>query len=326
MKKTFIQYGSLLAFCVAAIVLYTSCEKEIDINIDAPKNALVVEGHIENGLPPYVLLTKNSAFFGNIDINDIASYFVSGAKITVTTDNDSVQLQEYSSAFLELLPDSVVFALADQFGLDIQSVDDFPPIIIYTVPFDETDFVGVIGKSYDLRIEIDDKIITSTTTLPEPVFFDSLWIKPPANPALADSFFQFRGQLKDPIAPGNYYRYFTQADGGPWLLSGQTVFDDGFFNGKDFQIFIPKGRPIGSFGGDIDFETDGLWTAQDTICTVKLSMIDKAHYEFWRTLEANRSSQGNPFGSVVYVKSNVKGALGIWGGYSSITGSYNRFP
>ena len=302
-----------------------SCEKEIKLNVAPPANALVVEGHIENDLPPYVLLTKNSAFFGNININDISSYFVNGAMITVKTDDDSAQLLEYNSAFIQSLPDSVAIAIAAQFGLQIESASDFPAISIYSVGPGDADFVGKIGKRYDLRVELNGKVITATTTIPQPVFFDSLWLLPHPDAALADSFFQVYGKLQDPLTQGNYYRYFTKVDKDPFLISSTSVFDDAFINGKRFQIFIPKGHQIG-FSGTGDFNRDGYWDIRDSVCTIKLCMIDKPHYDFWRTLEANRQTQGNPFSSVVYVKSNVNGALGVWGGYGSITGSFVRVP
>ena len=171
--------------------LFIACEKEINLKVPVPKNALVVEGHIENGRSPYVLLTKNSPFFGDINVNDIGSYFVSGATITVKTDNDSVRLMEYNTTFIKTLPDSMVIALAAQFGIKIDSVAQFPSISIYTVAPADSNFVGVVGKKYDLRIEVDGKTITSSTTIPTPVFFDSLWTLPHPNPALADSFFFF---------------------------------------------------------------------------------------------------------------------------------------
>lgn len=314
--------GCLLLIAACSI---ESCEKEIKLHVAPPANAVVVEGHIENDLPPYVLLTKNSAFFGDININDIGSYFISGAMITVKTDDDSAQLLEYNSAFVQSLPDSVAIAIAAQFGLQIESASDFPPISIYSVGPGDADFVGKIGKRYDLRVELNGKVITATTTIPQPVFFDSLWLLPHPDPALADSFYQVYGRLQDPPAAGNYYRYFTKTDNDPFLISDQSVFDDAFINGKKFQIFIPKGHAIGSSGIG-DFNRDGYWDLNDSVCTIKLCMIDKPHYEFWRTLEANRLTQGNPFSSTVYVKSNVNGALGVWGGYGSITGSYIRVP
>ncbi len=322
--KHYKNYIALFVVCTLTIFFFNACEKEIKLNTNSYENAIVVEGHIENDLPPYILLTKSTPFYGNISLNDISSYFVRGAIITVATDDDSVQLVEYNAAFVKLLPDSVVYALAAQFGLNIDSVGDFPDISIYTIALSDTRFFGRVGKKYDLRIEVDGKILTSSTTIPQPVFFDSLWIQPHPNPSYADSFFQLYGRLKDPIENGNYYRYFTKADKGSFLVSDRSVFDDGLINGKSINYFIPKGHPIGQFS-EQDFNTSGYWNVQDTVCTIKLSTIDKPHYDFWRSLEANRQSQGNPFSSTIFIKSNINGGLGIWGGYGSITSSYVRF-
>lgn len=325
MSKNIKSHILLLAVCLASVILFVACEKEIDLKVPDPASAYVVEGHIENGLPPYVLLTKNAAFYGNINLSNLSNYFVSGAKITVITEtNDSIHLQEYNGALLQLLPDSIAIPLAAQFGISITSASEFPPIILYTVALTDTGFVGQIGKRYDLRITIGDKLITAATTIPQPVFFDSLWLKPHPNPALADSFFQVYGRLYDPPAPGTFYRYFTKADNEAFLINDRSVFDDALVNGGKVEIFIPKGHPIGSIGST-DFDRSGYWNVGDSVCTIKLAVIDKPHYDFWHTVEANRSSQGNPFGSAVYVRSNVVGAYGVWGGYGSISGSFNRF-
>lgn len=307
------------------VCIIVACEKEIDLKVPNPKDAYVVEGHIENGLPPYVLLTKNAAFYGNINLSNLAEYFVSGAKMTIVSGSDTIPLQEYNGIVLRSLPDSVAIALAAQFGLAIDSAAEFPPIIIYTVGPDHLDYTGQVGRQYDLKIEIDNKIITSSTTIPQPVFFDSLWLRPHSKASLADSFYQVYGRLQDPPAPGTFYRYFTKADNEPFLINDRSVFDDAIVNGGVIKIFIPKGRPIGTAAKG-DFDRDGYWDIRDSVCTIKLCVIDKPHYDFWRTVESNRTGIGNPFGSAVYVKSNVNGAYGIWGGYGSITGSFVRVP
>ncbi|HPN19461.1 MAG TPA: DUF4249 family protein [Chitinophagales bacterium] len=319
--QKYIRYILFFTVCIIA-----ACEKEIDLKVPNPKDAFVVEGHIENGVPPYVLLTRNAAFYGNLNLSNLASYFVSGASVTVISGNDTIPLQEYNGAIIQALPDSVAIALAAQFGLNISSASEFPPIVIYTVGPDNFDFVGELGKQYSLKIEVEGKTITSTTTIPQPVFFDSLWLLPHPNAALADSFYQVYGRLQDPPALGTFYRYFTKADNDAFLINSRSVFDDALINGGVIEIFIPKGRPIGSSAANIDFDTDGYWDIRDSVCTIKLSVIDKPHYDFWRTVEANRNGLGNPFGSAVFVKSNVNGAYGIWGGYGSITGSFVRVP
>jgi hypothetical protein len=50
---------------------------------------------------------------------------------------------------------------------------------------------------------------------------------------------------------------------------------------------------------------------------VKFTNIDKATFDFWRTMEYSYSSIGNPFASPTTVQGNIKGALGYFGGYAA---------
>ncbi|MCB9034009.1 MAG: DUF4249 family protein [Chitinophagales bacterium] len=316
------------------ILFYTNCEKEIDINLPAPENAVVVEGHIENDMPPYVLLTKNSAFFGGINLNDLAAYFISGASVKVIHQQDTITLKEYNYTNIDEMSDSLREKIIFLMGLSVVDtsssniLDGFALATIYTI--DESvnpNFVGALGGTYQLLIEVDGETITSTTTIPAyTVGFDSLWIESHPNADYADEYFQLYGFLNDPNTT-EFYRYFTFSQKTSLLISDNSVFDDAFFNGQRFEIFIPKGRRIGNNSNDetgFD-ETNGYWNNNDSILNVKLCIIDKPHYDFWRTLESSRNSQGNPFGSFVYVKSNIIGGLGIWGGYATRTQSYYRY-
>ena len=62
-----------------------------------------------------------------------------------------------------------------------------------------------------------------------------------------------------------------------------------------------------------------LRASQETIdLTAKLANIDKATFDFWRTMEYNYQSIGNPFSSPTVVLSNVSNnALGYFGGYAA---------
>lgn len=82
-----------------------SCEKEITVDLPSPKNQIVVEGFIENDVPPYVFLTKNSPYFGTVDINDLNQYYVKGAKIVVSSEEVLVKIMEYSASIINLLPE-----------------------------------------------------------------------------------------------------------------------------------------------------------------------------------------------------------------------------
>lgn len=299
-------------------VALVSCEKEITVDLPSPKDQIVVEGFIENDVPPYVFLTKNSPYFGTIDINDLDQYYVKGARIFVRSGEDSVELVEYSATIINLLPIEEKEKLSENFGVPLDTNFNFPNFSIYTIPL-ESEFVGEIGKTYHLRIEVEGKTLTASAYIPQPVGFSKLWVIPHPDPKY-DSLVQLRGQLKDPDTLGNFYRYFTRKNEKPYTIINNSVFDDLVYNGKDFPIDIPYGFERNS-DEDFDFNTFGFWNKKDT-CYVKLSVIDRSHYDFWRTLENELNNQGSPFGSFTRIRTNIKGGIGIWGGYSSTTSIY----
>ena len=302
------------------ILVFVACEKEITVNLPNPEEAIVVEGYIENDLPPYLYLTKNSAYFGEFDANALWRYFVSGAKITINDGTDSIELVEYSSDLIELLPDSQRIELSKFFGIPLDSNLQLPGISVYTVPLNST-FVGEIGKTYTLKIEVDDKVITSKTSIPNPVSFMSLREEPHPNPK-NDTLIQIIGHIKDPDTLGNFYRYFTRRNSTPYYTKGvETVLDDIFANGQEFDIQIPYGWDRFSEDQKFDINTFGFWHKGDT-CYIKLSMIDRASYEFWKTVESELRNQGSPFGSIQRVRSNINGGLGIWSGMGSTMNIY----
>ncbi|HEY6063547.1 MAG TPA: DUF4249 family protein, partial [Chitinophagaceae bacterium] len=55
----------------------------------------------------------------------------------------------------------------------------------------------------------------------------------------------------------------------------------------------------------------------DTV-TLKVCNIDKATFDFWRTMEYTYVTVGNPFSTPVKVISNINGGgLGYFGGYAA---------
>jgi hypothetical protein len=122
---------------------------------------------------------------------------------------------------------------------------------------------------------------------------------------------QMRAFVKDPKGP-DFYRYFTSVNGSNYESGGTSVSDDAFFDGINtkFNLFKSERRD-----SDTEPALWGLWKRGDTI-SIKFCTIDKAHFEFWNTLEYNANS-GGPFSSYSRVKHNITGGLGIWGGYNA---------
>ena len=67
-------------------LLLVSCQEEITLDLPKAQGELVVEGYIEPGFPPYVILTKNQGYFDPIDISTYNSLFVT------LTDADTIEV------------------------------------------------------------------------------------------------------------------------------------------------------------------------------------------------------------------------------------------
>ena len=104
-----------------------SCTKEITVDLPKPKDKIVVEGTIDIGQPPFILLTKNAAFFGGLNFNDLSSYFVHDVEqiMIYTDEGDTTMLQEFCISDPRI---------ASAFGYDFSNAASVPEICIYTIP------------------------------------------------------------------------------------------------------------------------------------------------------------------------------------------------
>ena len=62
-------------FILIILISISSCRKEIDINLPNNEESIVVQGAIEQGFPPYVILTRNQGYFDPIDNNTFNNLF-----------------------------------------------------------------------------------------------------------------------------------------------------------------------------------------------------------------------------------------------------------
>jgi Domain of unknown function (DUF4249) len=84
-------------------------------------------------------------------------------------------------------------------------------------------------------------------------------------------------------------------------------------DGKKYKVQIEQGIDRNS---DINFEEYSFFRRGDNVM-IKFCNIDKAVFDFWRTMEYSYSSIGNPFSSPTKVMGNISnGALGYFGGYA----------
>lgn len=281
---------------LSGLLLLSACEKEVKVNITAGKPKLVVEGAIETGLPPYVILTNSIGYFSKIDMGTLENSFVHGAVVKVSDGITTIQLKEYE--------------------LDTGNNHKFSIYTVDTNDLPSLSFLGVVGKTYTLDIRHNGQQYHAVTSLPKPTPVDAIWYDslrtPPAD--MPDARFLYI-RFTDPDTPGNCIRYFTRRNSNELFYSSfNSVYDDEIVNGTSFDLNLPRGYDKSK---EPDIDSLQYFFVGDT-ATVKWCTIDKKVFDFWRSFEIATTTVGNPFASPIRVSSNVSnGALGVWAGYSS---------
>lgn len=271
---------------------FLSCEKEIELKLPEPETKFVVEGWIEQDQYAVVSITRNSPYFAKVDLSTLMNLFVLNAKVIVSDGSQSEELQiDYSNLQKRIWP-----------------------FICYKGKV----IKGEIGKTYWLTIYIDGDTITSKTTIPQPVFLDSIWWEPDKeNKPDNDSLGYIWGIYNDDPSIRQYFRLFTYRRGRDktFVPTFGSIFDDFFFSGKKYTFILYRGIPVLTDEDSIYTDKELFYFKKNDTVDVKITTIDKEHYDFWRTIEQEIYTGGNPFMYPVTIRHNVKGALGVWGGY-----------
>lgn len=269
---------------VLLLMLVSGCYSlEEEIISSQPK--LVVDGTIEQGEFPEVYLTLTSGFYDPVDSVSLLDLVVTTAYVAVSDgENEEVLTLFRNKGY-------------------------FPPFY-----YRGTSLRGEAGKTYTLEVRSQGETYRAETTIPQPQELDSVWFE--KDPEV-DTLGRVWIRLMDDATQQNYYRYFTQVIGKDekYLPAFQSTLSDRTFDGMLFSHPVLKQPESFSDIGD-----DVLFTRGDSI-SIRFCTLDRTHFEFWRTLERELYTAGNPFGSVGNeVASNITGtrpALGIWGGYGA---------
>ena len=277
MKNTLAILPLLLLFLLTAV----SCNEDSYLDVPDPTDMIVVDGWIENGQFPKVLLTRNSPYFSSIDSSSMRDLILTGAKVTVS-DGDHTEI--------------LILRKNEKY---------FPPFV-----FEGNEILGQAGKTYSLTAEYGHKTVSSVTTIPAPVPLDSFYFRlKPGSDSLGTIYLEFT----DPEAEKNYYRVLTQVRSRDvrYLPTMIMALGDDFFSGEKFGFSVSRGPE--SF---LSSDTTEFYRIGDTV-NIKFCTIDRQHYEFWNSFQDEAFNSANPFASSLYrIKTNIEGdGLGIWGGY-----------
>lgn len=277
-------------FALVLVWLY-GCDKAVDFNLDKVAPSLVVEASIENGRAPVVVLSRSLNFFSQISPELLDQSFVKNAEVYLTNGNRTHRLKEYA------IPTGAGITLR------LYTNDSSQPNTIIT---------GELKQTYSLRIVAEGREYTATTTIPDTTRkVDSIWWRPVPNTTKNEV--QILVRATDKKGFGDYIRYYTSRNRQPFYPPFNSVFDDLIIDGTTYEIPVEPG-----FNRNVAFDEDAYFFRRGDTVGLKLANIDKATYDFWRTMEYNFGAIGNPFSTPVKVQGNIKGgALGYFGGYAA---------
>ncbi|MDR0863736.1 MAG: DUF4249 domain-containing protein [Candidatus Symbiothrix sp.] len=270
-----------ILFSGILLLNFFSCSEDEAVGYVDYAPQIAVEGWIENGAPASVLLSWTASFNHELDTTYLLQHVIKSAKVSVS---DGEQTE--------------VLTL----GADNRYL---PPYIYYG-----NSLKGETGKSYSLKIEYNDGVLSAETFIPEPVPLDSCWFVK-ESPADTTGYVHLKFRNTSDV----YYQVATKVN------AKETVFTPclyGNFPANQYKkdetvsMQINKG-PI--LYPKMQFDT--YFKAGDTI-ELKFRTQSMECYDFWISWQNEVLNAQNPiFPANTNLKSNIKGGIGSWCGYGT---------
>lgn len=261
-------------------VLLFSCDQTgFDTSTDLDSK-IVVEGWIEEGDYSQVILSSSIPVSSAIDSLTILSHAIRSAKVTVSDGQNQEVLRLK------------------------RGNDRIPPFIYYGI-----DLLGQAGKTYTLKIEFLNRVVTSETVIPRSVELKkATYVKNVATDTTGYVFIEFN----DPVFEKNYYQIATKIDGEEpiFVPAFYGNLNDDAFNSSEVSMQVNRGVLVFPKTKFKPYFTDG------DLIYVKLRTMNKASYDFWNDWQNEIVNGRNPiFPSNTSLASNINGGIGIWAGY-----------
>ncbi|HEX5025803.1 MAG TPA: DUF4249 domain-containing protein [Agriterribacter sp.] len=257
------RHTTFLSFLMLCTAL-VSCEKVIDIELKDAEKKYVVEATLadEPGTA-MVLLSQTKNFSDNNDFEGIGN-----ATVTITDDEGVVTALNETSAG----------------------------------KYESGSLTGKTGKSYSLKVVIDGNVFTASSTIPEKVNMDSLFISD--DDLFGESRKTANVQYTDPAGLGQNYRFIQYVNG----VKEKSLFirNDDYTDGNESIVTLR------TFSDD---EEDEMKTGD--VIEVDMLCIDPAIYKYWYSFESGGASGDNNSASPANPVSNITGgAIGYFSAHT----------
>ncbi|WP_288448543.1 DUF4249 domain-containing protein [uncultured Chryseobacterium sp.] len=160
---------------ILSLFLVTSCEKEIDLDLEDQSGNIVIEGNVTDQAGPYyVKITKSVAFTQSNQYPAIEN-----AQVVLSDNTGQTETLQY----------------------------------IGNGRYQTSTFVGQSGRTYTLKIQAEGKEYTSTSTMPEAVTFDGL--EQDSFMVGGETSYTLLPIFTDPQALGNRYLFIYTVNNNP---------------------------------------------------------------------------------------------------------------
>ncbi|HRM13878.1 MAG TPA: DUF4249 domain-containing protein, partial [Flavobacterium sp.] len=163
-----------------SMIIACSCNNDSFGDGITLESKLAVEGWIEEGDVPQVILSSTIPINDVIDSTNVLDHVIRSAKITVS-DGETVEV------------------------LRVKNDDNRVPPFVYF----GKEITGKAGKTYTLKIEYLNRIVEATTSIPKTVLLTTAEYK--KNNAADTTGYVFI-KFDDPISEKNYYQVATRID------------------------------------------------------------------------------------------------------------------
>jgi len=309
------------------ISILFSCRKEISLDLANASEKVVVQGSIEPGFPPYVILTRNQGYFDPIDINTYNDLFIYEDEIS--------EIKVFKLDKTEII---------DSIELSYEMIGDIAVFTNLDLTIDWTTF-SQEGSRYNLEFNWNETLITSTTTIPFSNPIDSIWVEETDNIQDNKYNYDINALLTDPDSIGNnflvrskrleHWKIDTLVSNGALRNENDNSLllvdcgPDILVNGESFESKFPRPSEQGGFPNG-SYKTSRYKTFEDTITgyqdstlipedvvLIKFCQVDLAAMKFWRGVVRNSTAGNNPFSEPMNLSSNINGGLGSWTGYGA---------
>lgn len=261
------------------MLLLACCREEYQES----REEIVVEGWIESGGNPVVMLSRTFTVTTKEETDEDESIVLPWGKVTVSDGTQSVILTgDYDERY-------------------------FPPYIYST-----SRIKGVPGRTYRLTVEYGDRVLTAQTTIPMPDSLEALTVTPCAE---ADSMYQITAYYDDDPSTKDYYLFLARIFNRetryyPSLLG---VMDDAMLTLHNRQVVQP-GIHMLTTGDEHRYRP--YFHERDSV-QLKFARIDETTYNIHKAYNEMVTLSSNPlFASDISMPTNIQGGLGFWCGYA----------